>query len=108
MEISSAKIVHLNWKVSNEAVVYVLRKLWMKGICLFVRMNNENVFLNLGDLDITINVNYGENEIKMTQETDSDEVHADFFIIFNSEKERNEFLSGWAKFYTDVSISLDI
>lgn len=70
--------------------------------------DNENLFLNLGDLDITVNVNYGENEIKMTQETDSDEVHADFFIIFNTEKERNEFLSGWAKYYTDVSISLDL
>jgi hypothetical protein len=70
--------------------------------------DNENLFLSVGDIDITVNVNYGENEIKMTQDTEGDDVHADFFIIFNGEKERNEFLSGWAKFYSDVAISLDI
>lgn len=68
--------------------------------------DNENVFLNLGDLDITVNVNYGENEIKMTQITDSDDVHADFYMIFNTESERTEFLRGWGKYYNQVMASL--
>ncbi|MCK5023957.1 MAG: hypothetical protein KAS04_07305 [Candidatus Aenigmarchaeota archaeon] len=68
--------------------------------------DNENIFLNLGDLDVTVNVNYGENEIKMVQQTESDDVHSDLYILFGTESERTEFLRGWGKYYNQVMTSL--
>lgn len=70
--------------------------------------DNKNLFIDLGSDDITVNVNYGENEIKMSQQTDSNDIHADFYMLFGSDKERQEFLKGWAKYYEAVSTQLDI
>ena len=71
--------------------------------------DTENIFIETGDTDVTVNVTYGENEIKFGQISDTnDNIHSDLYMLFGSEKERNEFLGGWARFYSDVSISLDI
>lgn len=61
--------------------------------------DNKNIFVDLGGEDVTVNVNYGENEIKMTQLTENENVYGDFYVLFESEAEKSRFLKGWAKFY---------
>ena len=83
------------------------------NIKLFERLNhvinnleyggdNENIFIDLGDEEIYVNVNYGENEIKMTQLTESENVHADFYVLFGSNEEKSSFTKGWSKFYNSI------
>lgn len=71
--------------------------------------DTKNLFVDLGDEDITVNVTYGTNEIKFGQVSDdNDNIHSDLYMLFGNDSERSEFLQGWAKYYKEVSTALNI
>jgi len=65
-----------------------------------------NIILHIEDdklNNVSININYNSNEIKVQkindEESISSSIIADFFIIFEKDKEKQDFIKGWNKFY---------
>jgi len=66
----------------------------------------DNTILHIQDdqlNDVSVNINYNSNEIKIQKVNDEKSIQssviADFFIIFEKDKEKQDFIKGWNKFY---------